>query len=93
MLNRPDKNISYDWRYCPRCFKPNDKSTWEYTINKFERKCKKCNGYVQFAGDDGRLLDERLDWYFVFHRSVFNRHGYFDKSYWRDNHNIQGSKY
>ena len=75
-------------KMCPNCFIPSDPKTWIETVDKDNRICKRCKCRLIWDGDDDKKWIERMDNYFVWHRSPFNVIGWFHKSYFLNKHNV-----
>lgn len=69
------RRLNTHWQYCPRCNKK--------AISREMRICNACRGVVLFQGDSSQFADERMDHWYMWHRSINGVLGWFDKSYWR----------
>ena len=82
-LTKNRNNATRDWRFCPRCNKK--------AINKEMRRCNACGGRVFWEYDTVGINNaiERMDGFFIWHRSINGIIGWFDQSYWNISYKVQ----
>lgn len=67
--------------YCPACNTP--------TVSKGMRQCNKCKVSLLWSHiDDGKLLDEALQYYWVWHMNVYGLTGWYPRE-WFTTHSWQ----
>lgn len=70
---------------CPRCWNANKPETWNPSVDRFNRKCRRCNGVLLWAPDDTKYFDERRDDYFIWYRPPFKTdYAWYHKSYFKN---------
>jgi hypothetical protein len=61
-------------KICPNCL--------ARRVNRINRKCDACQITLLWDGDDANYFNDRMDYWYMWHKSAFGLTGWYTKEYW-----------